>query len=135
MNINTGIQEYNLGGKVVVKFNPTDMEFGSRLNAAMTACVEREERLQKEIEGEDVIRMFELSAAASDDIAKIIDGVFGVPVVEPLCEGVSVRAWADGMPIWANIIMAVLDVMDASQDEAIKASKKRVEKYTKKYGK
>ena len=134
MNINTGVQDFNLADRVTVRFNPTDMVFIDRLKTAMDNCVAREEALQDELKGnDDVMVMLKASSAADADLAQYINELFGLDVVTPLCEGVSVRAWADGMPIWANILMAILEVVDASQADQLKASQKRIEKYTKKY--
>ena len=136
MEIKTGVQEYNLAGKVTVRFNPTDMQFADRMRVTLDNCIAREEAYQNEIkDSDDIVAMFSKAHEADEDIAKYLNALFGVDVVSPLCEDVSVRAWADGMPIWANVLMAVMEVMDASQEEAVKASQKRIEKYTKKYSK
>ena len=136
MEIKTGVQNYDLGGKVTVSFNPTDLHFAGKVKDGIDACIAREEAFQNFVaKTEDVGKMFLEAENADKDIEGIVNGVFGVDVVAPLCEGISVRAWADGMPIWANILLAIMDVLEAGQSEAMKASKARIAKYTKKYGK
>ena len=62
-----------------------------------------------------------------------INGIFGKDVMTPLIGDMSAYAMADGLPVWANIILAIIDVMDASITEEAKKSATRIDKYTKKY--
>ena len=45
----------------------------------------------------------------------------------------SIYAIADGLPIWANLMLAIIDEFDASFVAEKKKTNPRIQKYTKKY--
>ena len=47
----------------------------------------------------------------------------------------NVYALASGLPVWANLLLAVIDKTNASMDEESKKTDDRLNKYLKKYGK
>ena len=63
----------------------------------------------------------------------IINGLFGKDVCTLLVGDINIYARADGLPLWANLILAVMDVMEVTAQAEDKAAQKRIEKYTKKY--
>ena len=44
-------------------------------------------------------------------------------------------ALSGGLPLWANLLLAIMDEMDESVSREIKLSDERLAKYTKKYHK
>ena len=66
---------------------------------------------------------------------ELIDGVFGKPVCKELFSGLNVYALADGLPVWCNFLLAVMDEVDTTFSREQKAMNPRIAKYTAKYHK
>ena len=62
-----------------------------------------------------------------------MDGVFGAPVCDALFGCMNVYAMADGLPVWCNLMLAVMDEIDTTFAREQKATNARITKYTKKY--
>lgn len=130
----TGLQEFNLAGKVTVQFNPADVTFAEKIYTAFKALEDKQDGYRKEIEAvKEPIEVFKIAHRLDTEMRDILNGLFGKDIVTPLIGDCNVYALADGLPIWANILMAVIDVMDESVSAATKRSKQRIDKYTKKY--
>ena len=129
IKVNTGLVTYNLGGKVEVEFNPTDIAFGDRIYRAIDALCAIQERAYPEETRDFLAFMMENDEEARD----IIDGLFDKEVCRPLFGLVSVFALADGLPLWANLLMAILQQMKEGSDKRIKEVEKKIAKYTKDY--
>ena len=63
----------------------------------------------------------------------MIDDVFSQPVCAALFGGMNVYAFADGQPVWCNLLLALMDEMDAALVREQKASNPRLKKYLDKY--
>ena len=66
-------------------------------------------------------------------IREEIDKAFGEPVCDKVCCGSSPVALSDGLPVWMNFLMAVIDEIDANMPEGEKRSRARVQQYMDKY--
>ena len=132
ISFDNGVKEYNLGGKVTVEFNPTDVEFANRMFEAFSALDAKTEEYQRRIT-EDKTNVFTISREMDTEMRDIINGLFGKDVCTPLVGDINIYARADGLPLWANLILAVMDVMEVTAQAEDKAAQKRIEKYTKKY--
>ena len=64
---------------------------------------------------------------------KGIDALFGEGSAAAVFEGISSYAMADGLPLWTNFLLAVIDTVPEEMNKQVKTSKPRVEKYLKKY--
>lgn len=136
ITVDTGIREYSLGGKVSVWFNPSDVAFAERIFDAFKTLEDKQneytEKLQKI--GEDP-EIFVFGHEIDNEMRERVNSIFGKDVVTPLIGDCNIYALAGGLPIWANLLTAVLDVMDETVQAETKKSKQRVDKYTKKYHK
>lgn len=132
ISFDNGVKEYNLGGKVTVEFNPTDVEFANRMFDAFSALDAKTEEYQRRIT-EDKTNVFTISREMDAEMRDIINGLFGKDVCTLLVGDINIYARADGLPLWANLILAVMDVMEVTAQAEDKAAQKRIEKYTKKY--
>lgn len=141
LSINTGLKEYNLtdaNGNVLVTvfFNPTDPAFLERLYNVFASLdkmdVEYHERMQKE---KNNTQLFETARELDANMRKMIDKALGADVCTPIFGGISVYAWADGLPLWANLLLSIIDEMDDALTREKNATDPRLEKYTKKFNK
>lgn len=133
IKISTGVKEFNLGGKVSVFFNPTDTVFGERLYKCFTDLADKYDAYAESINLDDIDGTFERRTSLDAECRKAIDELLGTAVCEPLVGDISMIAMADGLPIWVNILTAIMDTMEVSMAEERKASEKRIAKYTAKY--
>ncbi len=131
IKVNTGLVDFDLGGKVTVSFNPTDMVFGQKMNKTIEGLIEIHERPLPEDTTETLAEIVKRDAEARG----LIDGLFGKEVCAPLYGTISVFAICDGFPLWANLLTALLEEMDAGAEQSVKDMQKRISKYTNKYSK
>ena len=134
--INTGVVTYNLNDCCTVSFNPTDSAFAQRLFEAFSILDKKQQDYraadEQLSEGADVFR---LAMERDGEMREIINGVFGQDICTPLFGPVNVYALADGLPLWANLMLAVIDKMDEAITKERTSTNPRIEKYTKKYHK
>lgn len=136
LNFESGLVTYNLNGKVEVTFNPSDSNFVERLYAAFEDLDKKQEGYRTTVEKmADKREIFEFARERDREMREIIDGVFEVPVSEALFGGMNVYALAGGLPVWCNLMLAVMDEVDSTYAREQKATNSRIAKYTAKYQK
>ncbi|MBQ9720270.1 MAG: hypothetical protein IJV64_06200 [Oscillospiraceae bacterium] len=65
----------------------------------------------------------------------MIDGALGAGCCAAVFGTMNVYALAKGLPVWANLLLAVIDEIDTTFAREQKATNPRLEKYLKKYRK
>ena len=136
LNIETGIVTFSLNGKVDVSFNPTDSAFVKRLFDAFDYLDSKQEAYKAEIEKvADRKKVFEIARERDKEMREVLDGVFDVPVCAALFGNMNVYALANGLPVWCNLMLAVMEEVDTSFAREQKATNARITKYTAKYHK
>lgn len=131
INVSTGTREFNLGGKVSVFFNPTDASFLSRMRDAFAEMQSKQEDLtQRLADAEDV---FVESAKVDAEMRESLNKIFGKDVVTPLIGDMNVYSLADGLPIWAQILTAIMETIEKCVNEERAKSEKKIQEYTAKY--
>lgn len=136
LKFETGLIEYDLNGKCKVSFNPTDSAFVERLFTAFDALDKKQEAYKAEIEKiEDKREIFEIARKRDTEMRGTIDEVMGAPVCDAVFGGMNVYALANGLPVWANLLLAIMDEIDTSFAREQKLTNPRIAKYTKKYQK
>jgi hypothetical protein len=135
LKFETGVVTFMVNGKCEVSFNPTDSAFVEKLFHAFDTLDKRQERYKEQIAGvKDNREVFQIARSQDAEMREIIDGVFG-PVSNQLFGDMNVYALADGLPVWANLMLAVMDEVDTSFAREQKKTNPRVAKYTAKYKK
>lgn len=124
------------GRECVISFNPTDAQFVERLFDAFDTLDKRQEAYKREVQtNADKREVFDVARRMDGEMREVISGVFGgVDVCAALFGGMNVYALADGLPVWANLMLAVMDEVDTSFAREQKLTNPRIAKYTKKYG-
>ena len=134
INFDSGIEEYDLDGKVTVRFNPTDTTFLEKLSDsfAYLDLIQEEVKLSKE-EITDEKDVFNLAKNLDTKMRDIINALFGQDVCTPLFGEMNLFASAGGLPVWANLMLAIADEVQASMDGELKKREARIKKYVEKY--
>lgn len=132
LSYNAGKREYTLPGGGVILFDPCDSEFANRVIVAFRNCQEVQKRFPKE-GFSDLDEQLSCIQGINNDIRKEIDSVFGEGAADKACCGSSPISISDGLPVWMNFLMAVIDEIDANMPEGEKRSRARVQQYMDKY--
>ena len=83
----------------------------------------------------DKRKVFDYARERDTEMRGMIDEVFGAPVSDALFGGMNVYAMAGGLPVWCNLMLAVMDEIDTTFAREQKATNPRIAKYTAKYRK
>ena len=136
LTFSTGLVSYSLNGQCEVAFNPTDSAFVEKLFDTFSVLDKKQEAYREEIEKtSDRMEIFEIARARDAEMREMIDGVFGAPVCQALFGRMNVYALAEGLPVWANLLLAVMDEIDTGFAREQKLTNPRIAKYTAKYQK
>ena len=134
LNFDLGVEEYLLAGKVAVSVNPTDMNFLERLASAF----EELDRIQEEVRASrekitDDREVFPVARELDEKMRAILNALFGKEICEPLFGGMNLFASSGGLPVWANLILAVTDEVQEAMQGELDKREKRIAKYVAKY--
>lgn len=132
----TGAAEYTINDKVTVVFNPTDLAFVERVFNVFDMMDAKQEEYNAAITkaGNDKA-IFTAFREMEQEMRGMVDDVFGLEVCSELFGAVSVFALAGGLPLWANLMLSIIDEMDVAFAREKKATNPRIKKYTAKYEK
>ena len=134
--VDDGVVTYSLNGKIDVFINPTDSAFVKRLFDAFDYLDSKQDAYREEVEKlADKKKIFAIAEARDKEMREIIDGVFEAPVCAALFGSMNVYAYANGLPVWCNLMLGVMDEVDTTFAREQKATNARITKYTQKYKK
>lgn len=136
LNFESGLVTYSLNGKCEVSFNPTDSNFVERLYSAFEELDKKQDGYKSAIEKmQDNRKIFDFARERDAEMRGIIDNVFNSSVSDMLFGEMNVYAIANGLPVWCNLMLAVMDEVDTSFAREQKATNPRITKYMAKYQK
>lgn len=134
IRIDDGLKDYTLNGAVTVRFNPTDSAFVKKLYSTFTALDEKQDAYKAEVQAaKNTAAIFDIAEKRDAEMREMIDGIFGMPVCEPLFGSMNVYAMAEGLPVWANLLLAIMDEVDTTFAAEQAKTTPRLDKYTAKY--
>lgn len=136
LSFGDGRKTYTVNGSVEICFNPASARFAGTLLDMVDHCQNimnevREKQLKVEA---DKAAVFELAKEQDDRIGAEIDSVFGTGKAAQLFPA-GPTAWADGLPVWLNFSMAILDELNENINEQKQQAEPRLAEYMKKYEK
>ena len=136
LNFNTGVVTFSVNDKAEVSFNPTDSNFVERLFYTFEDLDKRQEAHKEQVSKlADKREIFELSRRLDAEMREMIDGIFRKAVCEDIFGDINVYALADGLPLWCNFLLVLMDQIDTTFAREQKATNPRIAKYTAKYHK
>ena len=134
LSIGTGVVTYSLNGACEVSFNPTDSVFIEKLFNAFDTLDKRQESYKDEVsKNADKRELFVIARKMDGEMREIINDVFDEDVCSALFGDMNVYALSDGLPVWANLMLTIMDEIDTTFAREQKATNPRISKYTKKY--
>lgn len=135
LNFETGLVTYKVNGSAEISFNPGDVGFVERLFNTFDSLAKRQDSAEAENNQVEGAALFALAKRRDKEMRAEIDSIFGDAVCDRIFGNVNVFTQADGMPLWCNFLMAVIDEIDASVDGMQQRANDRVKMYTAKYAK
>ena len=104
-------------------FNPTDSGFVEKLFNAFDTLDKKQETYKAEVEKTANKRdIFDTARKMDDEMREIINEVFHVDICSALFGEMNLYALADGLPVWANLMLAVMDEVDTTFSREQKAT-------------
>ena len=134
LNFDTGVVTFTVNDKAEVSFNPTDSHFVETLFNTFDGLDKKQEAYKEEVaKTGDKRGIFEIARRMDKEMREMIDGIFGKSVCDAIFGSMNVYALADGLPVWCNFLLAVMDQIDTTFAREQKAKNPRIAKYTAKY--
>ena len=135
LNFETGVVEYAVGDATVA-FNPTDLRFVERVFACFDELDAMQEKARAAIdEAADNAEVFRLAGELEDAMRARLDAAFEQKLCDAVFGSMSVYALSGGLPLWCNLLLAVLDETDGAFAREQKKTDPRIRKYLAKYEK
>ena len=136
LSFSDGLEEYRLNDRVTVRFNPTDMGFLEKLSSAF----EKLDAIQEEVRASresitDEREVFPLARELDAKMRAILNELFDAEICEPLFGSMNLFASSGGLPVWANLMLAVSEEIDSAMQQELSKREQRIAKYVAKYQK
>lgn len=141
LDFNSGVQVYKVNGGAEISFNPTDVNFIQRLYETMEELEKASAEFEKktaQIGEDDATGVFKLANEKDLFLREKINALFSEDdVCTALFGRMHVDALTDdGLPLWANFLLAVLDACGSvAYDKLIAKGNAKINKYINKYKK
>lgn len=135
LNFDTGLKTYDINGVCEIQLNPTDSLLTSRLLSLVSRLDEKREQYARDIENAEIENVFDIASKFEADVRTEIDAALGAPVCEAVFGSMSVMSMANGLPVFCNLVFAILDEVDAGWERETAKTNARIAKYTAKYNK
>lgn len=135
LNFDKGLQPYCVNGEENVFYiNPTDTGFIARLSDTFDALRALWDSRGDGIENSDDFKsVIDRMEEMDKETRKIIDGLLGEGVSAKVFGTVSTFALADGFPLWANFLLALMEDCNGAYQRQKALSNPRLQRYLTKY--
>lgn len=136
ISFDLGLEEYTLNEKASVVFNPTDVSFIEKVFSTFDELDKKQEAYTAAIEKQpDNAGVFEVAREMNAEMRSTIDAAFGAEICADVFGSMNIYALSGGLPVWCNLMLAVIDEMDSAFAREKKATNPRLQKYLAKYKK
>ena len=108
-----------------------DLERLSRAFSELDALQEEVRATREKIT--DDREVFPIARELDGKMRTILNELFGKEICEPLFGSVNLFASSGGLPLWANLMLAITDEVQGAMKGELDAREKRIAKYVKKY--
>lgn len=142
LNIDTGIKTFVLKpsdkedgeDEVSVRFNPTDTNLAHRIYDTFDELSSTEEEYQKRLDAAaGTAEVFEITEELDAHMREKVNALFDKDICTAIAGDTNMYAMAGGMPIWANLVLAIFDEMEDTYSVEQKLHSEKMKKYTDKY--
>lgn len=135
LQFDSGVKTYTVNGGATISFNPVDARFAHKMMDCIDHIQKRMEADKaRQFDPEDVEAVFSAVHERDAYIRAEIDSVFGDGISDQIFQG-DICAQANGLPVWLNFTLAILDECDRSCKEQQSQGNPRMDAYMAKYRK
>ena len=136
LSFSDGFEEYRLNDCVTVRFNPTDVGFLEKLSHTFEQLDQLQDEVRKSRDSiTDDREVFPVARELDTRMRGVINELFGDDVCTPLFGSVNLFASSGGLPLWANLLLAITDEVQSAMKGELDAREKRIATYVEKYQK
>lgn len=135
LNISTGLVTFKVNDACEVTINPTDVAFVEKLYSVFEELDKKQEEYKNEINAAEKRDVFRVADRMNTELREMVNGAFEMDICSAVFGNMSVCAMADGLPLWANLLLGFMDVVDDSFISEQKKTSARITKYSSKYHK
>lgn len=136
IRFDTGVVAFNINDAVTIEFNPTDSEVVEKIYNTFEELDKKQDAYKAEVERcADKKEIFEIARRRDQEMRDMLDGLFGKPICALLFGTMNVYAMADGLPVWCNLMLSVIDQIDTTFSRQKKLTDPRIKKYTERWKK
>lgn len=135
LNISTGLVTYKVNGQTEITINPTDINFVEALYTVFDQLDKKQDEYKDAINNAEKAEVFSIARRMDNELRELINNLFNCDICGNLFGKMSVCSLADGLPLWANLLLGVMDIVDDSFVSEQKKTSTRLAKYTSKYHK
>ena len=135
LELDDGLLCLSINGKSETVFNPTDIGFIEKIYKVFDSLTEKQDTMEARVKSAAPREIFDVARKADAEMREMVDGVMGAGTCESQFGDMNVFAYAQGLPVWANLLFAVMDRCELELSAQQKLTTPRMEKYTAKYRK
>lgn len=134
IKFDSGLRTFTLNGAIEVSFNATDGTFVENIYNVFEEIDKKQEEYSNRVKKvADKREIFKILRELDAEVRALIDGLFNAPVCDAVLGRMNVCALADGLPVWACLLLAVVDELDTEFSREQKAKNEAIKKYTNKW--
>lgn len=133
IQLDLGIVTYRLNDAVEISFNPTDAAYVERIYNTFEELDKKQEAYRAEAQKAEKREVFQLARRRDAEMREMVDAALGAEVCGPLFGGMNIYAMSGGLPLWANLLLAIMDEIDTTFAREQKLTNPRIRKYSEKY--
>lgn len=135
LTLDDGLICLDINGKSETIFNPTDAGFIAKIFRVFDILDEKQGAFEERVKNAQPREIFDVAREADAEMRELVDSVMGAGTCAAQFGDMNVYAYADGLPVWCNMLLAVMDRCEAEMVAQQKKTSTRLAKYTAKYGK
>ena len=133
IKVAAGLETYNINGVCEIAFCPTDPVFAEKVYNVFEQLDQKQEGYAEEIKRAEKREIFDIARRRDAELRDTINGIFDFDICSAVFGSVSVCALSDGLPLWSNLLLGIMDEIDSGFEREQKRTNPRVEKYAAKY--
>lgn len=126
ISFDTGIREYNINNVYTARFNPTDENMMLKIEQVMKSF----DDVQKDVAGTSDFSLF---VDLDKSMREKIDDILGDGAADALFPDFNCFAIADGLPVFMNLLFALLDICHDAFEAEYGKTDQRFKAYSNKY--
>ena len=124
LKFSDGLEEYRLNDRVTVRFNPTDVGFLEKLSHTFEQLDLLQDEVRKSRDSiTDDREVFPIVRELDAKMRGVINELFGDDVCTPLFGSVNLFASSGGLPLWANLLLAITDEVQSAMKGELAAAR------------